>query len=115
MNFPELPTMEEFYDTLTQQDIKHEDYTRAQKAWREFKCSNLGEYMLRYLEMDVRQLADVYERFRALTKREDGLDGAHYMTVSQFSLSSALKLINRDIELCPDVEMYRLFEKSSIR
>src|SRR5271156_5561519 len=111
MNFPEL-TMEEFYDTLTQQDIKYENYIRAQKAWREFKCVNLGEYMLRYLEMDVRQLADVYERFRVLSKKEDGLDGAHYMTVSQFSLSSALKLINRPIELCPTPEMYRLFEKS---
>src|SRR5438093_3624442 len=67
--------------------------------------------MKRYLEMDVRQLCDVYENFRKLT-RLGGLDGAHHMTISQYAMSAALKFINKPIELCTSPEMYRLFEKS---
>src|SRR5271167_1905987 len=112
MTYDHLPPIEDFYDTLTDKHLDPADHQRAQQAWIEFNCRDMGEYMLRYLEMDVRQLVDVFERFRAIAKREDGLDGAHYMTVSQFAMSSALKLINKPIALCPTPEMYRLFEKS---
>jgi len=112
MEYDHLPSIEDFYDSLSDKHIQQKDYDRAQQAWREFQCDNLGEYMLRYLEMDVRQLTDVFERFRVISKREDGLDGAHYLTISQFALSSALKLIKKPIALCPTPEMYRLFEKS---
>ena len=112
MAYDHIPSMEDFYDTLSDKEISQQDYERAQAAWREFQCDNMGDYMLRYLEMDVRQLADVFERFRVISRREDGLDGAHYMTISQFSLSSALKLINKPIDLCPTPEMYRMFEKN---
>ena len=112
MSYDHLPPIEDFYDTLSDSSISQADYERGQSAWNEFQCDNMGDYMLRYLEMDVRQLVDVYERFRVITKREDGLDGAHYLTISQLSLSSALKMIKRPIALCPIPEMYRLFEKS---
>src|SRR3977135_4072168 len=78
MKFNKLPEIEDFYDTLTQSDIEPVSYVRAQKAWDEFKCVNMGDYMLRYLEMDVRQLCDVFERFRTIAKKEDGLDGGHF-------------------------------------
>ena len=68
--------------------------------------------MLRYLEMDVRQLCDVYEAFRRLTKREDRVHGAHCLTISQLAMSSALKMVGKPIQLCPSPEMYRFFEKS---
>ena len=112
MKYDQLPAIEDFFDTLSQKALSPADYGRAQGAWNEFQCENMGEYMLRYLEMDVRQLTDVYERFRVIAKREDGLDGAHYITISQFALSSALKMIGKPIDLCPTPEMYRLFEKS---
>src|SRR5438477_12155376 len=70
------------------------------------------DYMLRYLEMDVRQLTDVFEQARCISRYDDGLDVAHYITISQLAMSSALKMINKPIGLCPTPEMYRLFEKS---
>ena len=112
MEYDQLPAIEDFFDTLSQKALSPADYGRAQGAWNEFQCDNMGEYMLRYLEMDVRQLTDVFERFRVISKREDGLDGAHYMTISQFALSSALKMVGKSLDLCPTPEMYRLFEKS---
>src|SRR3981189_2928137 len=112
MKFDKLPYIEDFYDTLRQCSIEPPMYARAMYAWNEFNCKNMGECMLRYLEMDVRQLCDVYERFREIAKKEDGLDGAHFLTISQFALSSALKMQNHPIALCPTPEMYRLFERS---
>src|SRR3977135_4196666 len=50
-----LAIEEDFYDSLSGKHINQIDYERAQQAWRELECDNLGEYMLRYLEMDVRQ------------------------------------------------------------
>ena len=82
MKFGKLPEIEDFYDALTQCNIEPATYVRAQKAWGEFKCVNMGDYMLRYLEMDVRQLCDVFERFRDIAKKEDGLDGGHFLTIS---------------------------------
>src|SRR3977135_979197 len=112
MEYDHIPPIEKFYDNLSDKDLAPKDYEKAQQAWIEFKCKNMGEYMLRYLEMDVRELVDVFERFRVISKREDGLDGAHFLTISQFALSSALKLIKRPLDLCPTPEIYRLFEKS---
>src|SRR5277367_3875622 len=60
LNYPTLQKIEDFFDTLSQKGIDVASYQRAEKAWDEFKCVNFGEYMSRYLEMDVRQLCDVY-------------------------------------------------------
>ena len=112
MKYPRLPSFDAFYDYLREDNISTADYEMAGRAWKEFKCKNLGDYMLRYLEMDVRQLCDVFEYFRQTTRREDGLDGAHFLTVSQFAMSAALKRVNKTISLCPTPEMYRFFERS---
>ena len=114
LNYPRLPEISAFFDQLSQKGVDASAYQRAEKAWAEFNCLNFGDYMSRYLEMDVRQLCDVFEHFRATARREDGLDGAHYMTISQFALSAALLSVKKAIALCPTPEMYRLFE-SSIR
>ena len=111
MAYDHLPSIEDFYDTLSDRTISEKDHQRAQSAWNEFQCDNMGEYMLRYLEMDVRQLTDVFEQFRVISRQEDGLDGAHYLTISQFALSSALKTINRPISLCPSLKIYRIFKR----
>src|SRR5277367_3643252 len=86
MQYPRSPDIDDFETKTTELE-----YQRAGIAWREFNCQNVGDYMKRYLEMDVRQLCDVYENFRSLTREQSGLDGAHYMTISQFALSAALK------------------------
>ena len=63
------------------------------------------------MELDCRLLADVFEEFRRLTKEEDGLDAAHFITVSQLSYTSALKKCNAKIELIKVPEMYRTIER----
>ena len=76
-----------------------------------FRCNTLFDYQLRYLELDCRLLADIFEEFRKLTREEDGLDAAQYITISQLSYSSALKKCNIKIGLIQEPEMYRDIEK----
>ena len=87
-----LPTKADFYDSLEDRVcISDEEYARARMMFEGFNCTTLFDYQLRYLELDFRLLADVFEHFRVLVKREDGMDAAHFMTVSQLSYASVLK------------------------
>src|SRR5271156_3680292 len=88
------------------------EYESALKAWHDFKCVKFEDYMLAYLKMDVLQLGDVYENFRKLTMKEDGLDAAHFIPISQLSLSSELKFSKMVIGLSDSPELYRFFEHS---
>jgi hypothetical protein len=106
-----LPGYENFYDELEERiSITPEEYGKAQAMFHAFKCKTLFDYQLRYMELDCRLLADVFETFRRLTKVEDGLDAAHFLTVSQLSYASALKKCDTKIELIKIPEMYRDIE-----
>jgi hypothetical protein len=61
--------------------------------------------------MDCRILGDVFEEFRLLTRKEDGFDSAHFITISQLSYASALKKCNTKIGLITDPEIYRDVER----
>ena len=41
----ELPPQSAFFNELTQTALSAEDYELAQKSWREFGCTTMGEYM----------------------------------------------------------------------
>src|SRR5271156_1255278 len=108
----ELPSYDDFYDVLEERNTTSlEDYHKAQRMFRAFECKTLFDYQLRYMELDCRLLADVFEEFRRLTQEKDGLDAAHYITVSQLSYASALRTCNVSIELIKIPEMYRTIEK----
>uniref|UniRef100_A0A1I8IWK3 DNA-directed DNA polymerase n=1 Tax=Macrostomum lignano TaxID=282301 RepID=A0A1I8IWK3_9PLAT len=70
----QLPSQEAFANDLNNEPCNDQDYATAQRAWREFGCKTLRDYMLAYLEMDIRQLADVFEAFRRMSLTSDGLD-----------------------------------------
>ncbi|PAA74963.1 hypothetical protein BOX15_Mlig020163g11 [Macrostomum lignano] len=106
-----LPSQESFYNALTKSHCTNSDYEHAQRAWREFQVSNLKEYMLCYLELDIRQLADIFENFRKISMQEDGLDPVHFISTPGLSFASALKSIKSGIELLTDAQMYSLFER----
>jgi hypothetical protein len=108
----QLPPYDAFYDELEEKNVtSFEDYDKAQQMFAAFECKTLFDYQLRYMELDCRLLADVFEEFRRLTKEEDGLDAAHFITVSQLSYASALKKCDTKIELIKIAEMYRTIER----
>ena len=106
-----LPTMQEFYDSLTDSvRITENDYQHAQLVWREFGCVTFEDYLNLYLKCDVLQLADVFENFRAMCLAEDQLDPVHYFTIPNMVWDSAFKMTHAKVELLTDVEMYEFFE-----
>jgi len=107
-----LPPLQDFYDVLEEDiTVTEEEYRRAQKMFIAFGCCNIYDYQLRYLELDCRLLADVFEQFRHVIMNEDKFDPIHFLTISQLSYSSALKSANTSIGLITEEEMYRDVER----
>ena len=125
----EFPPIEAFFNDLTQAPLSAEDYLLAQRAWKEFGCSTMGEYMkgelkevfpslslklnfnfLAYLRLDVYLLADVFEAFRKMALQQDGLDPVNYVGLPGFTWDSAFKMTGTELHLLQEPEMYRFFE-----
>ena len=64
LNETELPPRESFRNDLDGGKCSQTDYEHALKVWEKLECSTFGDYMSRYLELDVNLLADVFEKFR---------------------------------------------------
>jgi hypothetical protein len=105
-----LPAREHFYNRLAGEECSEENYARAQKVWRDFKCQNIADYMRLYLLCDVSLLADVFEKFRNNSLEGYQLDPAYYMSSPQLAWSALLKFIDRPIHLITDPEMYRMIQ-----
>jgi len=56
----QLPPIQCFYNTLTDEPLSDEDCQRAQDIWKYYDITNLREYHDHYLVSDVLLLADVF-------------------------------------------------------
>ena len=106
-----LPSKEDFYNKLDQEEISTEDYTHAQHVWENFRIKNLGEYHDLYLKTDVLLLADVFENFRDLILSSYKLDPAHYITAPGLSWDAMLKMTKVTLELLTDLDMHLMVER----
>ena len=43
-NDEHLPSKEQFYSRLTEEDITNDDYNKAKQIWKHFDIKNMGEY-----------------------------------------------------------------------
>ena len=107
----ELPPPEAFYNTLTDEAVRPEDYQHAQNVWRTFNLKNLGEYHDLYLKTDVLLLTDVFENYRTLCLTNYEIDSAHVLTSPGLSWQACLKKLNAPLQLLTDVDMLLFFEK----
>lgn len=106
-----LPSIDKFYSSLTDESISQEDYEHAQNVWQTFGCQNLGDYHDLYLRTDVLLLADVFENFRTTCLNQYELDPAHYYTSPGLSWDALLKKTGVQLELLTDYDMHLFIEK----
>lgn len=111
LNETSLPAIEHFRNDLEKKDCSDEDYAHAQRAWQEFQCRTFRDYTMRYLELDVKILTDVFEEFRRMSLRQDGLDPVHFVSLPGLSYMSAFKMSGECIHLLQDPFIYNLFER----
>ncbi|XP_022809736.1 uncharacterized protein LOC111346730 [Stylophora pistillata] len=107
---PQLPPKEAFFSVLSGKGISDEDYTHAQNVWKVFGCKTFRDYHNLYNRSDVLLLADVFENFRKLCKKNYDLDPCWYFTAPGLAWDACLKLTNIELELLSDINMLHMFE-----
>jgi hypothetical protein len=120
----ELPSIQQFYNTLTDSHCSEKDYKQAKLVWKAFDCKTFLDYHNLYLTVDVLLLADIWETFRATCYKIYGLDADYYYTAPGLSWDAFMKHTNEDwkkrfkkdfeIGLITDMDIY-LFVESGIR
>ena len=105
-----LPPIEAFYSTLRREACTQSDYKYAQQIWNAFNCKTLEDYLKLYLISDVCLLADVFHNFRDICYRNYKLDPAYFISAPQLSWNSMFKMLNLELELISDHQMYRLIQ-----
>ena len=86
-----LPNKEAFYSNLNMEDITDTDCRHANKAFKEFKLKNLGEYHALYVQSDTLLPADVFENFRNMCIKVYELDPAHFFNCARISMARLFK------------------------
>ena len=109
-NDEQLPSKEQFYSRLTEEDITNDDYNKAKQIWKHFDIKNMGEYHDLYLKTDILLLTDVFENFRDMCLSYYGLDPVYYYTLPNFAFDAMLKLTGIEIDLVYDQDMYEVIE-----
>ena len=106
----ELHPIEEFYSSIKKESISDEDNSHAQKVFREFNLSSLGDYHDLYCKTDVLLLTDVFESFRKVCLNQYELDPCHFYTSPGLSWASLLKMTGVELELLTDIDMILMIE-----
>ncbi|EFP09702.1 hypothetical protein CRE_21850 [Caenorhabditis remanei] len=107
----ELPSIESFYNTLTDENISNESFEYAQKVWKETNCETLKDYTEKYMINDVLLLADVFESFRKVSLEKYHLDPCWYYTSPGLAWDAMLLKTDVKLQTIKDVEMYNFIEK----
>ena len=94
-----LPSKEDFYSKLNDEEILEEDYQHAINVWNTFNCQTLQDYHDLYLKSDVLLLSDVFENFRRTCLKHYKLDPCHYYTAPGLAWDACLKETKQDLEL----------------
>ena len=106
-----LPSKEDFYSKLYDEEISDEDYQHAIKVWNTFNCQTLQDYHDLYLTTDVLLLADVFENFRKTCLHHYKLDPCHYYTAPGLAWDACLKETKPELELLKDYDLLMMFEQ----
>ena len=87
----EVPPKEAFKSQLNGTDITDRQYEHVCEVWKECKCEDLRDYHDIYNRVDVLQLADILDSFRAVCLKHYKLDPLWYLTSPGLTWDACLK------------------------
>jgi len=108
----QLPPIEAFHDSLKDEPLSQEDYTRAQQVWSRFDMCSMQRYHDHYLLTDVLLLADVFEYFRRSVLNTHKLDCLHFITLPSLAWAMALKHTRATLDLITDPVAYLMLKNN---
>ena len=111
LNKIKLPKRKKFYSQLNGKGISKSEYKHALKIYKNYGCQTIGDYLELYLKCDVLLLADVFENYRKLCLKENGMDPVHFITAPSRSWASAMLMTGQEIDLVKDLNIHLLLEK----
>lgn len=106
-----LPTRQDFYNRLTDSHVSEEAYENAEKIWSVYKCRNMLDFSMVYVNTDVVLLAEVYCNFREKIFQQYAIDCGHYLSLPQLSKDIFLKSTKAEIEYISDIDMIEFFQR----
>ena len=106
-----LPDEKDFYSKLNLEDISDEDYTHAQKFFKELKLKNLGDCHDLDVQSDILLLVGVFENFRNKCIEIYEIDPAHFLSGQRLVWQAFLKEARVKFELLIDIYLLLMVEK----
>ncbi|XP_022799901.1 uncharacterized protein LOC111337802 [Stylophora pistillata] len=107
----ELPPSEKWFSSLSGEGISEEGSCHSHKVWITFGMKTFKDYLKLYNQSDVLLLADVFENFRKVCKKNYDLDPCWYFTAPGLAWDACLKRTKIKLELLSDINMLHMFEK----
>ena len=108
----QLPSIEDFYNTLEDEPCTPKNYDRAREIWPHYDKKTTRDYQDHYLLSDVFLLADGFQNFRNSVYEQHHLDPLHFITLPSLAWASALKYTGAELDLITDPDMYLMVENN---
>ena len=99
LNEPEFATIDKFYSSLNDSNVKQEECDHAMNIWIT-RCKNrkLKTYQILYNFTDVLELCDLFENFCDTCHKTYSLSPLWYYSLQDLSWDSMLKYTNIELE-----------------
>ena len=110
-----LPDKKAFYSEFYLEYITDEDYTHAQKMFKELKLKNLGDHHDLYVESNTLLSTDVFENFRNKFIEIYELDPAHFLSARGLAWQFCFKIIGVRLKLLTNIDMLLIVEKERVK
>ena len=88
----QLPSKEQFYSRLSEENITNDDCNKAKQIRKHFYIKNMGVYHDLYLQTGVLLPTDVLEKIGGTCSNYYGLDPVYDYTLTNFAFDAMLKL-----------------------
>ena len=98
----ELPSREEFFNELTEEDVGDEDYAHATEVYRTFGCRGMLDYLRLYNRLDTALLCIAFQSYRQQMYEDFGLDPAHYVSTPMLAMDCFLRSCDVRVPLIAD-------------